>query len=532
METKQVTEQLKAFYQGLSRGRKITFLAVIVGSTLSILALILIAGQVDYSLLYANLTPQDAGLITSQLKAMKLPYKLEGDGSMILVPVEHVHEARLQLASEGLPQGGGVGYELFDRRNLGVTEFVQRLNYRRAIEGELSRTISQLAEVPRARVHITIPEKTLFMDEEEARPKASVTLSLLGGRSLSQGQVRGIAHIVSSSVEGLSIEDVTIIDDHGRLLTRKEEELIAGRPTGTLLKYKQQYERNLEKKVQGMLERVVGPDNAIVQVAANLNFDQFEQTEEKYDPEATAVRSEQLTMEKSSGAGPTPMGVPGTASNLPEGETGVPGSSGAKSASEKRNETINYEVNRIVNRTVKPVGTLTKLSVAVLIDGTYKSSETASETEGEETVSEYVPRTEEEMSQFEEIVKSAVGYSTKRGDQIEVANIPFEVEEVIEVEPTGINWRDILPFARYVVILIALVILFFAVIRPLINWMMTPPVDEEAAELAPGSPEMLEGMEALELEAPKEDYRVKIIAEIQEHPEQVLETIKGMLAEA
>ena len=528
METKQVTEQLKAFYEGLSRGRKITFLAVIVGSTLSILALILLAGQVDYSLLYANLNPQDAGLITSQLKAMKLPYKLEGDGSMILVPVEHVHETRLQLASEGLPQGGGIGYEIFDRRNLGVTEFVQRLNYRRAIEGELSRTISQLAEVPRARVHITIPEKTLFMDEEDARPKASVTLSILGGRSLTQGQVRGIGHIVSSSVEGLSIEDVTIIDDHGRLLTRKEEELIAGRPTGTLLKYKQQFERNLEKKVQGMLERVVGPDNAIVQVAANLNFDQFEQTEEKYDPEATAVRSEQLTLEKSSGVGPTPMGVPGTASNLPEGETAASGPLGAKSASEKRNETINYEVNRVVNRTVKPVGTLTKLSVAVLIDGTYQSTET----EEGETTSQYVPRSEDEMSQFEDIVKSAVGYSTKRGDQIEVANIPFEVEKVIEVEPTGINWRDLLPFARYVVILIALVILFFAVLRPLINWMMAGPAEEEAAELAPGSPEMLEGMEALELEAPKEDYRVKIIEEIQEHPEQVLETIKGMVAEA
>jgi len=527
MEAKQITEQLKAFYQGLSRGRKITFLAVIAASTLSIIALILLAGQIDYSLLYANLSPQDAGLITTKLKAWKLPYRLEGDGSMIMVPVERVHETRLQLAGEGLPQGGGVGYELFDRRNLGVTEFVQRLNYRRAIEGELSRTISQLAEVPRARVHITIPEKTLFMDAEEARPKASVTLSLLGGRSLSQDQVRGIAHIVSSSIEGLSIDDVTIIDDHGRLLTRKEEELVAGRPTGTLLKYKQQVERDMEKKVQGMIERVVGPDNVIVQVAATLNFDQFEQTEERYDPDATAVRSEQLTMEKSSGAGPTPMGIPGTPSNLPEGEEAAAGPAGAKSASEKRNETINYEVNRIVNRIIKPVGTIKKLSVAVLIDGTYRSVEG----EGEETTSEYVPRTDEEMSQFEEIVKSAVGYSTKRGDQIEVANIPFEVEEVVEVEPTKIYWREVLPFARYAVILAALIILFFAVVRPLIKWMMAATAEEAPSELAPGAAEMLEGMEALEIEAPKEDFKVKIISEIQERPEQVLEVIKGMLAE-
>ncbi|MDZ4384412.1 MAG: flagellar basal-body MS-ring/collar protein FliF, partial [Nitrospirota bacterium] len=382
------------------------------------------------------------------------------------------------LAGQGLPTGGGLGFEIFDRTQLGMTDFVQKLNYRRAMQGELARTISELTEVEHARVHLVVPEKALFSDKKE-QAGASVVLKLRGGRSLSQNQVQGIVHLVASSVEGLNPQNVTIVDTSGNVLSRPSED-----PYGThLTNYQTEYQRNLEKsfeeRVQSMLERAVGSGKVVVRVSGVLDFKQVERTEEKYDPDATAVRSEQRMEEKSSGSSTTASGVPGVLSNLPGAKNENPQAAGGKggnsSQSNKTQETINYEINKTVNHILEPVGTLKQLSAAVLIDGSYEAVKGA---DGKETM-KYIPRTDEELRKYEEIVKKSIGYNAERGDQVEVVSIPFESnisanneEETVAAKSSQL--AALLPFIKYAVAVVAILLVFLFIVKPLMKTILSP----------------------------------------------------------
>jgi flagellar M-ring protein FliF len=409
--------------------------------------------KVDFQLLYSNLSEEDAGVIIQRLKEMKIPYKTTQTG--IMVPSDRVHELRLQFATQGIPQGGGIGFEVFDRTNFSMTDFVQKLNYRRALQGELARTIRSLSEVEQCRVHISVPERSLFTREDE-RPKASVLLKLRQGRRLSEGQVQGIVHLVASSVEGLDPKDVTVVDSKGEMLTSPNSE-IAGL-SSSQIEFQRNYERELEGKIATLLEPVVGKGKARVKVVASLDFTRIEKTEERYDPDSQVIRSEQRSIEKSTGS--SSGGVPGVGSNLPNRTTPTSGSS---KGSERKNETINYEISKITSHIINNPGEIKRLSAVVLVDGTYTTPQGSKE-------KKYSPRSEEDLKKIEEMVKRAIGFNQERGDDVKVVNMPFEA---VSEEELPAPKKEIMPVvltaAKYAVPVIGIILIFLLIVKPLLK---------------------------------------------------------------
>lgn len=479
--------------------QRFVILVALAGSIAGLVAVGLWTQQPDMQVLFSNLAPDDAGAIVDKLKGGKVPYETSGGGTTILVPAAQVHDLRLELAGQGLPHGGGVGFEIFDRSTLGMSEFVQKLNYRRALQGELARTIAQMPEVERARVHLAMPERRLFATEQD-RARASVVLSLRSNQTLGKAQVQGIIHLVSSSVEGLQARDVTVVDGHGQLLSNSSTDDTA-HLTGSQLEYQRTVEKDIESRIQSMLERIVGSNKAVVRVSSILDFRKVETTEERYDPNGQVVRSEQRGQEKASGVNGVTGGVPGVESNVPPGSEADAGQTSSTS-NQTKNETVNYEISRTVSRIVEPIGTVKQLSVAVLVDGTY---ETAKATEGgkagaAEAAKKYNPRSEEEMKRIEEIVKKAMGYSADRQDQVEVVNVQFGfgVEEPAGVvAEAGVDVSKAwMPYVRYAVGGVLFLILLLFVVRPLMTMLLTSAPPRPAMEAGPALPASVGQVEA------------------------------------
>ncbi|MFY9270884.1 MAG: flagellar basal-body MS-ring/collar protein FliF [Candidatus Manganitrophaceae bacterium] len=521
-------EQMNRQITTLPIGRKIALLLLLAGTVAGGMVLWLWIQKPDLQVLYSNLSSDDAASVVAKLKEGHVPYTLSADGSAILIPAEQVHEWRLQLAGQGLPQGGGVGFEIFDRNSFGTTEFVQKLNYRRAIQGELGRTIGQLAEVHKARVHLAIPERSLFSERQEPA-RASVALTLKSGKRLSEGQIQGIVHLVSSSVEGLSPQAITVIDQHGQILSKTTDGPSATGLTSTQLDYQKNLEKETEGKIQSMLERVVGSEKAVVRVTSLLDFRRVELTEEKFDPDTQVVRSEQRAQEQANGtsANSGPSGIPGVRSNTPPGnQAASPTGTTASNNSQKKNEVINYEISKTVSRIVEPVGAIKKLSVAVLVDGTYEPAQG-------ETGRKYLPRSEEEMKKLEELVKKAMGYSAERQDQVEVVNIPFETGPVSEGEtpenPSLVQtWTQWLPLARLAAGPLLAVIIFFLVVRPILKALLAPTAPPVLASSSTSNMAFPENAEPRRIETSKDDQTLKLA---KENPQVATQVIKKWIKE-
>lgn len=404
----------------LSPGKRMLVAGVALLSVVAFAILIFVANRTDYRPLFTNLSAEDAGEIVKRLKDAKTPYQITPDGKGILVPADKVYEQRLTLASEGLPQGGGIGFEIFDRKNFGMTEFVQKINYQRALQGELSRTISQLNGVEQARIHLVLPEKSLFKENEKPAT-ASVVLKMKSGRSLHDNEVQGVVHLVSSSIEGMDADHVTVLDSHGKVLNKGGGSSDpATKATSAMQETQRAYEKNVEERIQSLLDPIVGPGKTLARVTATFDFKQVERVEEKFDPETIAVRSEQRSEEK--GATTTSAtGVPGVQTNLGKK---APAGNASTGGGAKNDETLNYEVSRSTSKIIEPVGALSKLSVAVLVDGKYEQP--AAVKDGEIAKPKYVPRSPDELQKIETLVKSAVGFNTERGDQLAIQNIPFQ----------------------------------------------------------------------------------------------------------
>jgi flagellar M-ring protein FliF len=495
-----MAEGLLTGFRGLSPSRQILVVVVLSGALAAIVGGFLWSQEPEMQVLFSHLSAEDTGAIITKLKEQKIPYSVEGNGTTLLVPSDKVHELRLQLASQSLPQGGGVGFEIFDRTTVGMTDFVQKLNYRRALQGELGRTIAQLSEVERARVHLVVPERSLFADQRE-RPRASVVLTLRRGKMLSSGQIQGIAHLVASSVEGLQPQEVTVVDSHGQILSQPVGD-VGVQQTSAYIDAKQTVEKDLEGRVQSMLERVVGKGKAVVRVSTVMDLRKIERTEEAYDPNVQVVRSENRSQEKTNSREESEGGIAGTTSNLPD-RTTTETTGGSTNNAVRTNATINYEINKSISRIIEPVGTLKKLSAAVLVDGTYQ----VTEAKDGKSSRKYIPRADEEIKKLEELVKKAVGYSEERGDQVEVLNVAFDTSVADEGlaqgegEPKGTN-PMIGQYVRYGIfgVLATLILLF--VVRPLMRLLTQsggqlalPPgslpttVGQLEAALAPGSPQ-------------------------------------------
>lgn len=409
-----------------------------------VVALVLWAKSPDYRTLYSNLADQDGGAIVTQLTQMNIPYRFSDNGSAIEVPADKVHELRLRLAQQGLPKGGAVGFELLDQEKFGISQFSEQVNYQRALEGELARTIETLGPVKNARVHLAMPKPSLFVREQKS-PSASVTVNLEPGRALDEGQISAVVHLVSSAVAGLPPGNVTLVDQSGRLLTQSGT---TGRDLNDAqLKYAADVEGRVQRRIEAILGPIVGNGNVHAQVTAQLDFANKEQTEEQYRPNGDAaqqvLRSRQMNESDQIG-GQYPGGVPGALSNQPApanaGPITTPPAANAQNGQNaqqngqqnaqqqtaatpagprntSRNETTNYEVDRTIRHTKQNVGDIQRLSVAVVVN--YRNLPDGKP----------LPLTAEQMKQIEDLTREAMGFSETRGDTLNVVNSQFTASD-------------------------------------------------------------------------------------------------------
>jgi flagellar M-ring protein FliF len=420
--------------------------------------------------LFTELSLEDSVAIVKDLERQAIPYELRNDGATVLVPKDRVARLRMKLAESGLPKGGGVGYEIFDKSDaLGATSFVQNINHLRALEGELARTIRALDRVQGARVHLVLPERPLF-SRDKAEASASIVLKVRG--MLEPQQVRAIRHLVASAVNGLRPERVSVVDEAGRLLADGARE--DGVPGGVGADERQAaYERRLREQIEAIVSSVVGPGRARVQLTADFDFNRVTQTSEKFDPEGRVLRSSQ-TREESSGAADGREGQVSVGNELP-GAPQRPNEAGSRSEqSRKSEEIVNYEVSRSTRTEVTEGGRVNRISVAVLVDGSYGKNE-----RGEVT---YQPRERDEIDRIAALVRSAIGFDQKRGDQVEVVNLRFaDVPNLAVPEPPQgllsflqftkddvMHWIELLVMSG-----LGLVVLLF-VVRPLVRRIVAP----------------------------------------------------------
>ena len=472
---RQILSQLNAAFSNLSLGKKITLMTLILGSLAAFFFLMNWSGKSEFQPLYVQLDPEDASAILSKLREQKIDYRIASNGSAVLIPEEHIYETRMQLAAEGLPRGSAVGFEIFDNTKLGMTAFAQNVNYQRALQGELSRTINQISEIESSRVHIVMTEKSLFVEDEEPAT-ASVVLKLRSGKWLNQNQVDGILYLVSSSVARLSPENVTIVDGKGKLLAGVKDPSSFGSLSSDQLDHQDRVEKALENRVRTMLELALGENKAIVRLSGSFDFKKQERTEEHYLPDNKVVRSEQELKETSVDPGTTPQGIPGIRSNLPGDSAAIEQSTfnDSNRAFEKNDRTVNYEIGKVISHIKEPVGEMTRVSVAVLVDGTYKRIEKA----GGEIEWQYVARTAEEMKKFDSIVKRAVNFDKARGDQVDIVNIPFETAKLAAKDTEVVveeGWLDLLkkyqPYLKYGFLSFFLFLSFMFFVKPLVRWL-------------------------------------------------------------
>lgn len=514
-------------FLALSPGKQMLIAAVAFLSAAAFAILIFVANRTDYRPLFTNLTSEDAGEIVKKLKDAKTPYQITADGKGILVPSDKVYELRLTLASEGIPQGGGVGFEIFDRKNFGMTEFVQKLNYQRALQGELSRTIAQLNGVEQARVHLVIPEKSLFKDNEKPAT-ASIVLKMKSSRALKDSEVQGVVHLVSSSIEGMDPEHVTILDSRGKILSKGGSSDPTSRMTSAMQETQRSYEKNVEERLQSLLDPIVGGGKSLARVTATFDFKQVERVEEKFDPESIAVRSEQRTEEKGSSTASS-TGVPGVQTNL--GRT-TAGSGATIGGASKNDETLNYEVSRSTAKIIEPVGALSKLSIAVLVDGKYETP--AAVKEGQPAKAKYTPRSPDELQKIEALVKSAVGFNAERGDQLTVQNIPFQdTGEAGSVE-TSTWWTNpfFMSLAKNLMIGVGFLVLILFVIRPLLSSLrnVRRPVLESFEAIGGATGEQLTTAERALINAQMAE-QANLIEQAKKDPYQVAQILQNWVSE-
>ena len=425
------------------RSRKLAVMAVGVLCVATFAFLILQAQVADYQLLYADLTQQEASSVVDWLQDSNIEYQLRDQGQSIYIPAGQVYKTRLDLAGDGLPRGQGVGFEIFDEQRFGVTQFTQKVNYQRALQGELARSVATLTPVKNARVHLVMPEKQ-FLREQTEKAKASVVIEFEQGQHLGANQIQGIIHLVTGSVKGLEKSQVTVVDAGGQVLSGGQQETKDSPLSPEKLEYKQAVEDRYEQRAQALLDRVFGPNKAMVRVTAAIDFVEKHTTQELYDPDSIVPRSEK-TSESSSGT------------STANGDTNA--NTAGKSASEST-ETINYEISRTVNEISKTMGGVENVSVAVLVGQQFLNAA------GEEGASG------QSVDSLQRLVSSALGLNAERGDTIEVVSMPVQEQAAMQggtSAEAGFSLYNYLPFVKYGLIGIGFILAYFLLLRPLLQ---------------------------------------------------------------
>ncbi|TWG89341.1 flagellar M-ring protein FliF [Cupriavidus gilardii J11] len=529
----------------------------------------------DYRVLYSNLSERDGGAVIQSLQQMNVPYKFAEGGGAVMVPADKVHETRLRLASQGLPKSGNAGMELMDNQKFGISQFAEQVNYQRGLEGELARSIESIAAVQSARVHLAIPKPTLFVRERQ-KPTASIVLTLYPGRAIDDGQVAAISHLVSSSVPELTPKAISIVDQHGNLLSREgtDERML----NATQLQYLQKLEQSYVKRIESILEPIVGKDNVKAQATADIDFSIVEHTDESYkpnqDPGQAAIRSQQTSESSQQGQAPV-GGVPGALSNQPplaavapvvtqqpnqpgqQGQPGQPGQAGQQQAaqgaaaqaaagnalaaqgnaaqsgpsSNRRDSTVNYELDRSVRHVQQAPGAVRRLSVAVVVNNRRVMGADG------KIVSE--PLTAAQLKQIENLTREAMGFSAARGDSLNVVNSPFTSDADLKPELPVWKQPEMIELAKTAAqyLLLALLALFvwFKVARPILRKYTTPPLPPPAADDSPEAvlipvEEQQPDPEVLKLTAKYESDLALVRDAAQRDPRLVASVIKNWIA--
>ena len=451
-----------------------------------VLAMTLWSSKGDYKVLYANLSDKDGGAVIAQLSQMNVPYKMAEGGAAILVPAAQVHDLRLKLATAGLPKGSVSGFELMDNARFGQTQFQERLTFQRGLEGELTRSITSMAAVQGARVHLALPNQNGFFREQQ-KPSASVLLSLHPGRTLDRAQVAGIVHLVSSSVPELDPKNVSVLDQTGALLTNSDAGAQAAGLDAQQLQYVSQIETGYSKRIFDLLEPIVGRDNLRATVTADIDFSQSEATSEIFKPNqgsdaSIAIRSQQTSEQNGSNAAPA-SGIPGAASNQPPVAATAPltgasqplqaaqGGNSALGGAGRRDATTNYEIDKTVRVTRSASGNVRRLNAAVVVN-----NRTATDPKGKVT---QVPLTTEEIEKLTTLVRESIGFKQERGDSVKVINAPFKVEPVNNVDVPLWKQPEVIDMLRVAAVPAGLafvaLLVFFGLIRPTLKAALPQP---------------------------------------------------------
>ena len=410
-------DQIRKLFGSLSAKQRWTTLIVVAAAVSGLMWFAKWQHERDFRPLFNSLAPEDANAMVQKLKEKGVEYRVSDSGGTILVPEAKLAELRLEMAGIGLPKSGRIGFEIFDKTNFSATDFAEHVNYRRAIEGELERSVMSLAEVEQARVHVTFPKESVFLDSREAA-KASVLVRLRAGAQLSGTNISAITHLVASAVEGLAPESVSVVDMRGNLLSGGRKTLTDdGGSTSASLDYQQGVEKELTAKINGTLEPLLGPGKYRTGVSVECDMTTGEQSEETFDPAKSVMVSSQRT-EELPGSAALGAGIPGTASNLPRPPAKV---SGASTGPTRKTESITYQSSRTVRHTKLPQGVIKHLAVAVLIDQDVKW-----EGQGKQMKRALVPPSPEKMKTIHDVVATLVGFSATRGDQLTVETLPFD----------------------------------------------------------------------------------------------------------
>ncbi|MFP4016978.1 MAG: flagellar basal-body MS-ring/collar protein FliF [Halanaerobiales bacterium] len=517
---KPFTEQFKELWGNLSRQARVIIGAAVVGVIALLIYMVAMTGATQYQVLFSNLDPTDANAIVQSLEESNTPYRLENEGRTILVPQDVVYQTRIEMAGEGLPAQGAVGFEIFDQSSFGTTDFERRVNFYRAIGGELSRSIQDLNAVEYARVQITAPRESIFIEEEQPA-EASVLLKIAPGYRLRGSQVQAIANLVASSVQGLETNNVTIIDTEGNLLTssvNEDSSIINSQLAMNQFEIERKFAEGLKQDLKLLLSRVLGPDNYTLQVKAKLDFDQREVESKEYTPvvgDEGIIRSQQEETESYQG-NPSAGGVPGTETNIPQYQNVE---NGSESGQYERNDTItNYEINEKIERHVYAPGEVENISVAVVVNQDLD---------------------QENMNKIEDVVQAAIGYDLNRGDIVTVTNIAFDrtlEQEIAEAEAAAIaaGRNRTYIYAGLILFVFILFLILFRVMKrsvetvsedvvpgKAIDFMVDDDLDEEVAATR--------GL--TEEEKQKKKLRESVAKAVSDQPEEVAQLLKSWLME-
>lgn len=490
LQTQQLLSNFAHRFNELPASRKMGLAAVLAASIALVVGLFLWSSTPEYKVLFSNLAEKDAGSVTATLQQLNVPYKTEAGGTL-LVPADQVYDLRFKLAAQGLPKGGGVGFELMDSPHLGMTQFQEQLAFQRGLEGELARTIQSLAPVESARVHLAIPKPSVFIRDKQA-PSASVLVNMHPGRALDPGQVQSIVHIVASSVPELPPGNVTVVDQAGNLFTAKSDSQSMRGLDASQLDYIRHMESYYAQRIEAIVEPIVGKDNVKAEVRADLDFSESEATSETFrpnpTPDAQAIRSQQSVDDINGGSGGPAQGVPGALSNQPPGpasapfntapganagpNTGTGQGAGTASPSSHKESTVNFELDKTIRHTKEPVGRVKRLSVAVVVN--YKAAVAGADGQpGKPT-----PLSAQELDQINKLVRESMGFNEQRGDTVNVVNAAF-TETKVEIDIP--LWKDPDNVAMAKSALKNLLVfglafyLVFGVLRPLLRDLVKPP---------------------------------------------------------